>query len=306
MNDETGAIALPTPAAFCQENPEAAPLVELLTVVPRIAVALSGGVDSALLLAVAHLAQGADPPIDSDPPVVAVTGVSASLSEDEWQQAQAVASFVGVPLWTLHTRELDRPEYVANRGDRCYFCKSELYGDALADPRLTGRALFDGTHADDPSSDRPGMRAATEAGVRSPLREVGLGKESIRRLARSLGLPNWNRPARPCLASRIGVGTEVSAARLAAVAALETVLREERFHVYRARIDGGRVVIQVGEEEISRVAERSWRRRVLSVAKEHGYPTVTFDRGGYRSPGAERVSFEPPESQYLPLHEMAD
>ena len=295
----------PDLAAFRASHPDAEPLIERLAAVPSMAIALSGGVDSALLLAIAQRVKS-EGEFSVEDPVVAVTGVSASLSDDEWQQAREVAAHVGVPLWTLHTHELERPEYVANRGDRCYFCKTELYGDALADPRLTGRALFDGTHADDPADDRPGMRAAREIGVESPLRDAGLGKEAIRRLARALDLPNWNRPARPCLASRIAVGTTVSAERLAAVAAMESVLREEAFRVYRARIQEDRVVIQLGEEELSRGGESSWRSRVLTIAREHGYSQVLFDRAGYRAPGRERPTFDPPESQFQPIEERRD
>ncbi len=255
-------------------------LIELLEEFGQVAVALSGGVDSALLLAVARAALGDG--------AVGATGVSPSLSTDELMSARTVALALGVPLLEIATHELERPEYVANAGDRCFHCKTELYGLLAGHPQLRGRVLVDGTHAEDPSGDRPGMRAASEQGVRSPLREAGLGKRAIRAWARELGLPNWSRPARPCLASRVGIGTEVTTGRLETIAALETILAEEAFRVFRARIDGELVVIQLGRAELSRLPEPRWRTRIVERARALGISRVLFDEDGYRAPGEPR------------------
>jgi len=238
-------------------------------------------VDSALLLAVARETIGAR--------AVAATGVSPSLSTEELAVAREIAGFLGAPLLELPTDELARPGYVANRGDRCFHCKSELYGLLSTHPRLHGHVVCDGTHADDADGDRPGMRAARELAVRSPLREAGLGKAAIRRWARDLGLPNWDRPARPCLASRIAVGTAVTPARLGVVAALESVLAEEGFRVYRARLTPSGIIVQLGRDELARLGERRWRTRFAARAAELGERRVLVDRNGYRSPGEPGV-----------------
>ncbi len=250
-------------------------LEEILKQYRSVAVALSGGVDSGLLLAVARRVLG-----DA---AIAAIGVSPSLAAVELRQARVVASTIGAPLLELPTDELANPSYVSNTGDRCFHCKFELYGVLGTDPRLKNKVLCDGTHAEDDSEDRPGMSAARTRGVRSPLREAGLGKASIRRWARELGLPNWSRPARPCLASRIRVGTSVTPERLAAVESLEEILENEGFGVYRARIREGEVIIEVGVEEIGRLSESQWRRRISERSQQLGYQRVWIDGAGYGS-----------------------
>ncbi len=250
-------------------------LEEILKQYEAVAVALSGGVDSALLLAVARRVLG-----DA---AIAAIGVSPSLAAVELRQARLVASMIGAPLLELTTDELANPRYVSNSGDRCFHCKFELYGVLGTDPRLKNKVLCDGTHAEDDSEDRPGMSAARARGVRSPLREAGLGKSSIRHWARELGLPNWSRPARPCLASRIRVGTSVTAERLSAVESLEEILESEGFEVYRARIRGGEVIIEVGVEEVGRLLEPRWRRRISERSQQLGYERVWIDGAGYGS-----------------------
>ncbi|MEM7168323.1 MAG: ATP-dependent sacrificial sulfur transferase LarE [Planctomycetota bacterium] len=238
-----------------------------------VAVALSGGVDSSLLYAEARRVLGED--------AVAFVGVSASLSTADLTTAREVATHLEAPLLELSTDELDNPRYRANVGDRCYFCKSALFDRAATEQSLTGWTLCDGSNAEDLASDRPGMQAGSERGVCSPLRDVGFGKEEIRALARLRGLENWNRPARPCLASRVQVGTEVNTDVLSHVEALETVLAEAGFRIYRARIENERVTVVLGKDELSRLGEADWTGRFTARAEALGYRTVLVDLNGY-------------------------
>lgn len=246
----------------------------------RVAVALSGGVDSGLLLALASESLGSA--------ALGVTGISPSLSEDEGSMAREVAAFLRVPLIEIETQEMEIAGYRANSGDRCYHCKTELYSriSASRDSRLDGATLVDGTHAEDFTGDRPGMLAATEQGVVSPLRAFGFTKEEIRKLARERDLPNCDRPARPCLASRIPVGTEVDRELLSKVEVLEALLAGEGFLVFRARLDRERVLIELGKEELVRRGESGWRRRLLAVATRLGYQRVELDLRAYGVTGS--------------------
>ena len=242
-----------------------------------VAVAFSGGVDSSLLYAEARRVVGER--------AVAVIGVSPSLARSELEGARRQAGDLRAPLWELPVHELEREGYVANTGDRCFHCKTELYGRLLGHPELAGWTVVDGTHADDPAGDRPGMRAARELGVRSPLREAGFTKEDIRELARARGLVSWDRPARPCLASRVRVGTPVTEERLSTVEALEEVLARAGFRVYRARIARSTVTVEVGADELDRLEHPAWRREFLRVAAGRGITEVTVNPRGYGRPG---------------------
>ncbi len=245
-----------------------------------IAVALSGGVDSSLLLAVARRQVGEG--------AVAAIGVSPSLADRDLRLAREIATHLGSPLLEISTDELSIPGYVANAGNRCFHCKSVLYQHLGSHPLLANRTVCDGTHSEDHAGDRPGMRAAWERGVRSPLREAGLGKRAIREWAREIGLPNWDRPARPCLASRIGIGTPVSVARLHVVESLEEILAEAGFRVFRARMIDDEVVVEVGVDELDRLGEPEWRRRFLARARDLGVGEVSVERRGYGVVGPSR------------------
>ncbi|MEM7261093.1 MAG: ATP-dependent sacrificial sulfur transferase LarE [Planctomycetota bacterium] len=254
-----------------------------------VAVALSGGVDSSLLLCEARRVLGDR--------AVAVTGVSPSLGGAELHLSREIAAWVGAELLEIDTRELDNDAYRANAGDRCFHCKSELYSRIQGHPRLAGYRVVDGTHAEDPAGDRPGMRAAADLGVVAPLRIAGFGKRDIRQLARDRGLPNWERPARPCLASRVAVGTPVEGETLADVEQFEAVLERVGFRIYRARIDRDEVIVEVGTHELARLTEGvptandDWRAELIELASGRGYRTVLFDPNGYGRPTAptERV-----------------
>jgi len=189
--------------------------------VARVAVAFSGGVDSSTVLALAIRAKGTDG-------VVAVLGVSPSLSVDERAAAHRTAGALAVRLVEVDTHEMDDPDYIANAGDRCYFCKRELYTRSFVEVvgQQGAELLVNGDTADDHArADRPGRRAAEELGVRSPLAEAGIGKATGRRMAHALGLETWDKPSAPCLASRIPVHTPVTIRGLGQVERAETRLR---------------------------------------------------------------------------------
>ena len=230
-----------------------------------VVVALSGGVDSAVMasLAVEHLGSDA----------VAVTGISPSLSTQELEAARRSASITGIRHLEVETDELSRPDYRANSGDRCYHCKSELYDVILSVEELAGHTIVDGAQASDNSTDRPGMTASGERGVKSPLRLFGIDKNHVREIARHRGLPSWNRPARPCLASRVPVGTEVSSDLLGRIEALEALLSGEGFSIYRARCDDHRVVVEI---ERGQIGKRSQGANVADLVASE----VEYDRMG--------------------------
>ncbi|MEC9476399.1 MAG: ATP-dependent sacrificial sulfur transferase LarE [Planctomycetota bacterium] len=242
-----------------------------------VVVALSGGVDSAVMASLAFEYLQSD--------AVAVTGVSPSLSSEEQQAARVSSQAVGIRHLEVNTEELSRPGYRANRGDRCYHCKSELYDVILSVRELQEHTILDGAQASDESGDRPGMKASGERGVESPLRIFGIDKTQVRALARQRGLPSWDRPARPCLASRVPVGTEVDSDLLKKVEALETILAGEGFSIYRARCGGTRVVIEVDPQEIARHPGASWRRRLDAVACSLGFTDRWLDARGYGGEG---------------------
>lgn len=274
-------MVAPAPEGARTEDPIRLRLASILSEVGPVAVALSGGVDSSLLLSVAHEVLG-------DAAVGAV-GVSPSLATAELEDARAVAASIGAGLLEIPTHELDRPGYVANDGARCYHCKTELYLRIAGHPDLAGRTVLDGTNADDIADDRPGMRAAREREVRSPLREAGLGKTAIRAWARERGLAVWDKPARPCLASRVPVGTTVDAERLRAAERLEGVLSGAGFRVHRARVEREAVTVELGRDELPRLEEPGWRHRFVSLARELGFARVRVDERGYGAPGPPRL-----------------
>ncbi len=247
-----------------------------------VVVAFSGGVDSSLLLHVAQQVLGGR--------VCALTAASESLTDEEREQAAAVAGSFGARHVVVSSQELDRPGYRANAGDRCYHCKTELFELAAAFAEREGyAAVVDGTVLDDLAEHRPGLRAAQELGVLHPLVEAGFDKGRVRRVARARNLAVWDKPAAPCLGSRVAVGTAVTRERLRAIAAVERQLRVEGFSVYRVRVhamDGGDLArIEVGVEELSRAAEPAVRGALVRAGREAGFRMVTLDLAGYRRGG---------------------
>ncbi len=237
-------------------------------------VAYSGGVDSALVAAVAAEQLGDQ--------ALACIGASPSYPQREQDAAIALAERIGIRLRIVETHEHLDQHYQANAGDRCYFCKSELFNVLRAIAEAEGLAIvLDGSNADDTGDDRPGLRAAAEQGVRSPLREAGLGKEQVREAARLLDLPVWDKPAMACLASRVPQGMPIQPRLLGQIEQAEDVLQSLGFRQFRVRHHGDLARIELLAEDLPRaLAEReSITRRI----RETGYRFVTLDLQGFRS-----------------------
>ncbi len=248
-----------------------------------VLLAFSGGVDSSYLLAVCAEAFGvAGGGADAPTAARAVLGVSPSLSAAQHRQAREVAQFLGVTLEEVPTTEVARPEYLANTGDRCFFCKDTLF--ATLRRLAPGAVILDGTQADDATGHRPGRDAARQHGVRSPLLEMGIGKAAIRRLSARRGLQTADLPAAPCLASRFPAGTPVTLAGLARVEAAEELVRSLGFRELRVRHHAGDVArIEVPLSEASRVVGTEAGRSLSDGLKRLGFRFVTLDLEGFRS-----------------------
>ena len=247
--------------------------------VGRLGVAFSGGVDSGLLLALAVRTLGAER-------VLAVIGVSPSLARDELHGARDLAAAIGAPVVEVETHEGDHPMYRANGPDRCFFCKDELF-TRISD-EVAGRhglvAVAYGENADDARRpDRPGARAARNHHVLRPLAEAGLGKSDVRALARGLRLPNADKPAAPCLASRIPHFTEVDPARLAQVEAAEQGLRRLGFGDCRVRHHGDVARVELPEADLARAMEPAMRSAVHGAGTAAGFRFVAVDVMGIQS-----------------------
>ncbi|HEX9580130.1 MAG TPA: ATP-dependent sacrificial sulfur transferase LarE [Gemmatimonadales bacterium] len=247
----------------------------LLASFSSVLVGYSGGVDSALVAVLARRALGRDR-------LLAAIGTSASLPDAQRTQALDIAQAFDVPVLEVPTSELDDANYVANRPDRCYFCKRELWSKLAAVARARGLAVVvDGTHADDVGEHRPGMRAARESQIRSPLAEAGLTKVDVRTMARALGIPIWDAPAAPCLSSRVRYGLSVTPERLRQVERGEAILRGAGVRGdLRVRHRGLEARIEVLPVEFDRV--RANATEIGSALLELGFSLVTLDLEGYR------------------------
>jgi uncharacterized protein len=244
----------------------------------RVAIGFSGGVDSAYLAVVARGVLGPDG-------VLAIIGRSASYPAEQWATARRVAEGFHVPVLELDTDELADPRYAANPQNRCYFCKSELWGKVVPVARERGFAtVVDGTNADDLGDYRPGAQAAREHAVASPLAELGFTKAEIRLRSRELGLPTWRQPSSPCLSSRLPYGTGVTAERLAMVEQAERSLRElgiegdlrVRYHDDLARVE---LSLAELEQWLSPVRTAA----LVAVVRSAGFARVAIDLRGFRS-----------------------
>jgi len=242
--------------------------------VPGAVVALSGGADSSLVLAAAVRALGADR-------VVAATATSPTYLDDELAAAREVAAGLGVEHVVLETREFDDPRFVENSRERCYWCKAGLL-DALVEVAAErGARVVDGANADDVGDHRPGMKAAAERGVLQPLLSAGVSKPEVRRLARELGLPTWDRPQQACLASRIPYGEPITADKLAAVATVEKALHELGFRQCRARHHGDVARLEIEAAELGRAF--ALRDEIARRVHEAGFTYATLDLDGFRT-----------------------
>jgi len=245
----------------------------------RLGIAYSGGVDSALLCAAAVRALGPDR-------VVALLAVSDSLARRERRTAHETAEAIGVRLAEITTHEDEIPGYTANGADRCFFCKNELF--TVIDEQIAGEyqlaAVAYGENADDRlRPDRPGARAATNHAVLRPLAECGLSKAQVRAIARAWGVPVADKPAAPCLASRIPHGQQVTGQKLRQIDAAEDVVLAEGFSDVRVRHHGAVARIEVPADELGRLADDELRRRVVDGVRAAGFRFVTLDLAGIQS-----------------------
>jgi pyridinium-3,5-biscarboxylic acid mononucleotide sulfurtransferase len=254
---------------------------------PSVLVCYSGGVDSAVVLAVAHEVLGAK--------ALGITAVSASLAPSEKVKAIELAATIGARHELIASHEIEREGYKANGADRCFHCKSELYEiSARVQTERDFAFTANGTNLDDLGDYRPGLEAAKAGGVRSPLVEAGLRKSDVREIAKALGLPVWDKPAAACLSSRLPYGTEVTEARLHQIAKLEEALHMIGLKQVRVRwhaLSTGTLAqgaaaetvlarIEVSKEELTRAFEL--REQIVTIAKPLGYAFVTMDLQGYR------------------------
>jgi uncharacterized protein len=239
-------------------------------------IAFSGGVDSSVVAALAARALGER--------ALAVTAVSPALASGELDGAQSVARAVGVRHEVISTAELDRDEYRRNDRFRCYYCKTELY-DRLAVLALRRgfAAVLSGANADDTGDWRPGLRAAAEHGVVHPLLEASVGKDQVRALARHLGVPSADKPASPCLASRLPYGTAVSADVLSQVDRAELGLKQRGYRELRVRHFGDLGRVQLGAAELPRAADPDEQAAVLACVVAAGYQRAEIDEAPLRS-----------------------
>ncbi|MEX2185736.1 MAG: ATP-dependent sacrificial sulfur transferase LarE [Pirellulales bacterium] len=252
-------------------------LLSLVESFGSCAVAMSAGVDSAVVAKAAHLALGNR--------AVAITGVSASLAAGELDEARAVARQIGIRHESLDTDEFASPSYIRNAPDRCYHCKTELYTQIRAAADRLGLAVIaNGANADDTGDYRPGMTAASEHNVRSPLLELGITKAQVRELAAFWELPVWDKPASPCLSSRVAYGESVTPERLAMIDQAEAWLKEQGLSVVRVRYHTGDLArVEVPPEAIGRISTPPIRDELVALLKSLGFKFITLDLEGFRS-----------------------
>ena len=237
-------------------------------------IALSGGVDSSLVAKIAFDVFGSK--------AVAVISASESLPESERRLAVQLCSDIGIPFREIKTTELQDATYRANDGNRCFVCKSYLYQELQAFAEQNGYdVVLDGANADDLADYRPGRQAAREHNVESPLAELGISKSQVREIAKELELPNWNKPASACLASRIPYGTEVTRETLAQVEQAEEILRDAGFLQFRVRHHDSVARIEIPPDEFSRIVDA--RESITAQMKQLGYKFVSLDLDGFRS-----------------------
>jgi uncharacterized protein len=257
-------------------------LRSLLTEMSSVVVAYSGGIDSTVVLKVAH--------DQLHEKAVGITAISPTFPSIELEAAERIAREIGARHETVHTDQLTIDDFVKNDATRCFHCKTDLY-QLLGTVRQSKAVAYvvDGTNLDDLGDDRPGIKAAREWGVRSPLVEAELSKADVRALAKDLGLSNWDKPAAACLSSRIPRGMPITVEKLSRVEASEALLHREGFRHYRVRDHGEIARIEVATGELPRLMESERSARISAAFKKLGFKFVTVDLEGYR-PGGVSLS----------------
>ncbi len=254
-------------------DPQLAALEKRLSDLGSLVVCYSGGVDSAFVLLVAHRVLGAR--------AVGLTAVSPSLLPSEKELAIRVAAEIGARHELVDTHEIDNPSYAANPTNRCYYCKTELYDVAAKWAREHGfSAIANGTNTDDLGDYRPGLDAARESAVVSPLVDVGMNKADVRRHSHALGLGVWDKPASACLSSRLPYGTSVTRERLTQIGGFEEELRALGLRQLRVRFHDKLARVEIEQSELPRAFEL--RHEIVAAGKKHGFVYVTLDLQGYR------------------------
>lgn len=265
-----------TPTVMLSAEEKEQHLRLLMREMQTVLVAYSGGVDSAYLALIATQ--------ELNEKAVCIMGISPSVAQNQKTDAEKIAEDFGFNYFSIQTNELANPNYQANPTNRCYFCKTELYGKLAPIAKERNIAfVLDGANLDDTGDYRPGREAAKENNVRSPLIEVGLTKAEIRYLSKKYNLPTWDKPASPCLSSRIAYGVPVSIERLSKVEKGEIFLRDLGIKEFRVRNHSELVRLEISPNEIEKVLNKNITDLIADKFRKLGFKYVTLDLHGYRS-----------------------